>query len=446
MIKKIKKEKGSVTIEATIALSAFMFAIVTVLTIVNICIVQARISYAINTTAKELSQYSYLYSLTGLPDSEARLANAAQEGTASVDDILTNVNTVYNEIQNIGNTLESTDNDIENILEDAEEIIGNVDEIEAAGSSIGDTLGDIAANPKALMFGMAKMAGSDTLDLVKSRLIAAPLSKAMCKKHLVNEKDGDVDASLKDLGVVPNGHSYLGGLDFKQSSIFPNGSNRITVNVSYDVKVIPLLPIDFTFHFNQTAVTHGWLSGDSSFKSVPTPETASETNYIDNDTMWIKTPVKERVDFIRYMGIMELEDEGYSKTSGLSNVQLYNKDINEFAMISSMNPLWSSTEEVITAETMDVEAVKESVERLCGSMKKTTNGLSKITTKVEKDGIAEKIENDCTEASNKIVLVIPEDPGLKEKMEKIIEEADTMGVTIELVANHGTGTMKVEAN
>ena len=146
------------------------------------------------------------------------------------------------------------------------------------------------------------------------------------------------------------------------------------------------------------------------------------------------------------MGIMQLEGEGYSKTSGLSNVQLYNKDINEFAMISSMNPLWSSTDEVITAETMDVEAVKESVERLCGSMKKTTNGLSKITTKVEKDGIAEKIENDCTEASNKIVLVIPEDPGLKEKMEKIIEEADTMGVTIELVANHGTGTMKVEAN
>ena len=37
MLKRIKGESGSVTIEATISLSAFMFAIVTLLTIVNIC-------------------------------------------------------------------------------------------------------------------------------------------------------------------------------------------------------------------------------------------------------------------------------------------------------------------------------------------------------------------------------------------------------------------------
>ena len=65
MLKRIKSESGSVTIEATISLTAFMFAIVTLLTIVNICMIQARMSVAINTTAKELSQYSYLYSLTG---------------------------------------------------------------------------------------------------------------------------------------------------------------------------------------------------------------------------------------------------------------------------------------------------------------------------------------------------------------------------------------------
>lgn len=47
MLKTTKKDSGSVTIEATISLSAFMFAIVTILTIVNICIVQAKMSYAI---------------------------------------------------------------------------------------------------------------------------------------------------------------------------------------------------------------------------------------------------------------------------------------------------------------------------------------------------------------------------------------------------------------
>lgn len=67
LIRKLKSESGSVTVEATISLSAFMFAIVTILTIINICIVQARVSYAINTTAKEISQYSYLYALTLTP-------------------------------------------------------------------------------------------------------------------------------------------------------------------------------------------------------------------------------------------------------------------------------------------------------------------------------------------------------------------------------------------
>ncbi len=42
MFEKFKKENGSVTIEATISLSAFMFAIVTLLTIVNICVVPAK--------------------------------------------------------------------------------------------------------------------------------------------------------------------------------------------------------------------------------------------------------------------------------------------------------------------------------------------------------------------------------------------------------------------
>ena len=103
MFNKLKSEEnGSVTIEATISLSAFMFAIVTILTIVNICIVQARVSYAINTTAKEISQYSYLYSLTGLNEREKELYGAGKEQTQDISKILSDVNTVYNEIENLG--------------------------------------------------------------------------------------------------------------------------------------------------------------------------------------------------------------------------------------------------------------------------------------------------------------------------------------------------------
>lgn len=93
LIRKLKSESGSVTVEATISLSAFMFAIVTILTIINICIVQARVSYAINTTAKEISQYSYLYALTGLNDSQAGLEEAGQTDTLPLRDMFIPVTT-----------------------------------------------------------------------------------------------------------------------------------------------------------------------------------------------------------------------------------------------------------------------------------------------------------------------------------------------------------------
>lgn len=197
------------------------------------------------------------------------------------------------------------------------------------------------------MFGITKLAASEGFDLVKSRLIAAPLAKTLCKKHLVNAKDGDVDSYLKFLGVVPSGTgSYINGLDFSQSTLFPYGSNEIRINVSYDVKVIPLLPLDFSFHFNQTAVTHGWLAGEQSYQSG--------SKYIENDTLWTKSTVNERASVIRHMVIDDMVKEGYAKTTGLTDVQLYSSESNEFVMISSMNPLWSAEgEDPLTLADLD---------------------------------------------------------------------------------------------
>lgn len=168
MLKRIKGESGSVTIEATISLSAFMFAIVTLLTIVNICLVQARVAVAINTTAKELSQYSYLYSLTGFNKSEAELAQAAKDGTQDIDSIMSDINTVFNEIENLGNTGKSSMDNISDISKSWDSAVGSADKIKDAGSSLKSTIEDIAKDPKQLMFGIAKMAASEGLNLTKS--------------------------------------------------------------------------------------------------------------------------------------------------------------------------------------------------------------------------------------------------------------------------------------
>lgn len=268
MLKQMRRESGSVTVEATISLTAFMFAIITILTIVNICIVQARIANAINTTANEISQFSYLYALTGFPESESKLARAGKEDTAGVDSILTDINTVFNEVENLGASGATSSDDIPDIAGAWNQAVGSAEAIEAAGSSLESTFMEIASNPKQLIFGIAKLAASESLEAIKSA-VAAPLFKAMSSRHLVNTQGGSPDDYLKNLGVVPaaNG-SYMDGLDFSNSSLFPYGSGLIVINVSYDVKVIALLPIDFSFHFSQTAITHGWLAGDVSVENL----------------------------------------------------------------------------------------------------------------------------------------------------------------------------------
>ena len=434
-------ENGLISVEALISLSFFTFTVVTILSIVNICTVQAKVSVAINATAKELSQYSYLYSLTGFGKSEAELAEAAKGTKDQLNGTLANINEVFNQIQNLGDDVGDVSNisSIEDISAKWDNLISDGQKIQENGTKLANEFSEMAKNPTEMIFGIVKLAASEGLELAKSRLVAAPLSKLLCQKHLVDVKNGDVNAYLKRLGVVPAANGvYLDGLDFSKSSLFPYGSNEITVNVSYDVKVIALLPIDFSFHFNQTAVTHGWLAGESTYKS--SEETVK--NILEkNETLWTQsTTAKERADLIRHQAIADLKKEGYEQVSGLTDVQLYNPSTNEFVMISSMNPLYSAEgEPPMTIADLNDAVLKESIEQLCGKMKSTTNGMTSVKTKKQVNGQNTKVDNNCTDASNKIVLVIPEDEGLKEKMEAIIAESETRGVTIELVPSYGRG-------
>ena len=50
-----KKERGAIVMEASIALTAFMFLILTLLQIVNIYYIQGRVGVALNAAAKDLS-------------------------------------------------------------------------------------------------------------------------------------------------------------------------------------------------------------------------------------------------------------------------------------------------------------------------------------------------------------------------------------------------------
>lgn len=304
MLTKIKKSifdtQGAIVVEATLSLTAFMFFIVTILTIVNICYAQAKIGVAVNTTAKEISEYSYIYYLTGLNEKQKEMYENGEQARTSIDDTLESVITVFDSANSISDTasnvsLSNIGSSIGTLKEDANNIKSSV-------SSIQSTLETIADDPQSFALSLAALAGNEAIEQVKSKVIAGPFAKLLCQKHLVTEECSDSERKtkcndfLKKIRVIPRGSSYLDGLDFSDSTFFLNGSTDIMVIVHYRLKLIKLLNNDITLSFTQCGTTRGWVPISKAKNADETPS-ESQDNDENNDEEETQ-PKKTREEYI----------------------------------------------------------------------------------------------------------------------------------------------------
>lgn len=220
-----RNQDGSATIEASIALTAFIFVIVAIYLLVNFCIVQAKVSYAIDTTAKEMSQYSYFYHVLNLDSAKQGLGDNAQEAVNAFEDLASMLNG-------------DKDADLGAVKSDIESAVNN---------------------PKAFMTSLASMAAGDLWDAAQSNLVAAPLAKSMTRRHFGSD-DASANQYLESKGVV-GGYD---GLDFSKSKIFEGTSEKIEVVVTYTLNIHEVIPLlDQQIVLTQKAVTDGWLGGDA---------------------------------------------------------------------------------------------------------------------------------------------------------------------------------------
>ena len=302
MTDKIKKilvsEGGAIVVEATLSLSVFMFLIVTILSVINICYAQAKIGTAINMTAKEISQYSYLYELTGLREKQADLYEKSEKAKHTADETLDGITTVFNSAGNIGSSV--SDLSVSNLSETFESISGDLSDIDGGLDSIQSSIETVMDDPKDFALSVASLAGNELSEKAKSKLIAAPLSKLLCRKHLVTEscssgteEKNNCNAFLKKMGVQPKGDSYIDGLDFDDSVLFLNGTTDIMVIVHYKIKLIKLLDNDITLSFTQCATTRGWVpvkeaSNDSDTSEEDSTDTTEATQAKKTEADYLK--------------------------------------------------------------------------------------------------------------------------------------------------------------
>ena len=219
-MKKQDKQSGAVIIEATITLTTFMFAIVTILFVSHICYAQSKIGTVIDGVTKDLSEFSYIYSLTGLAEKHSKLSSEAGQAKESLDNVVDN-------------------------LSDVTDTLGNLKEL---GSSL--------INDSEMRSSMMSLLKNEAANKAES-LATAFLVKHFAKGRLAGTS-GDCEIVLKRLGVENTHGTYLDSIDFGDSVFCVNGSSEIKVVARYSVKLITLLNIDIDFDIVQCAATKAW--------------------------------------------------------------------------------------------------------------------------------------------------------------------------------------------
>ena len=251
---KKERESGAIIIEATIALTTFMFAIVSILFVAHICYAQAKIGTVIDGVAKDLSEFSYIYSLTGLADKQSKLSSEASQATESID----------------------------NVVDNLDDITGTLGNLKQLGSSL--------LNDSEMQSSMMALIKNEAANKVES-LATAMVVKQFAKGRL-SGTSADCETVLKRLGVEKKSSTYLGSIDFGDSVFCVNGSSEIKVVARYSVKLITLLNIDITYDICQCASTKAWGAAkktdeqvaedpadtDESSKEEETEETKPEEN------------------------------------------------------------------------------------------------------------------------------------------------------------------------
>lgn len=338
-------KKGSVTVEAAIALPVFLCVVLSIVFLIKIVYTHELIAHAISETADEIASAGYIYHISGIQDVHDSVRNGLQdradvfrEHIGTVFDAGNSLNNLAGSLDSQGSIKESTD-----LLNDAKSSFNNMVE---AGS-------DAASNPADELKNIACFLASGAFDDLKTELFT-PVVRMYMKKYLITDGISDADIRLKALNV----RGGMSGLDFSDSNFLADENEDIDIVVKYSID-FPL-PIRFLPDavFVQRACVKAWMGGDES-SGVIDNESTDDIWSLDNFKRGSKIrtvfganlpstfPVIARFDAGKAVMIksMDLTAEGYQNSSTVSDtLDGYLKELIKF---SGQDKPWGSKKIII---------------------------------------------------------------------------------------------------
>jgi len=301
-----QNEKGAIIAEATIVLPMFIFAILIILSVVDICYMQSKMSVALNSAAKEMSQYAYLYTTLGLDESLSGEGGKSSEFMDSFSEVLAKVAGVSDMVA----------------MDEVTELFETGSEV-AAGDSLAEYMKDGV--------GMA-------------------LAKQLVKKNLVSYKNDTAESFLRRNGVVGG----LDGLSFVYTSFLTNETqDEVDIVVTYKIRVLNFFNNDLELRFLQRATSKVWGQGVSLVSSEGGNSTADSS-----------TGIWDENSLSRGKQIVSNEKKNYTYTSDKNGFHAYNKEKNEYVRIISINTFDSSYSDSANGEKAINNAMKSALHSL----------------------------------------------------------------------------------
>lgn len=403
-------ERGAVVVEAILSMTAFIFTILILLSVADIAYTQSKMAVALNSAAKEISQYCYLYYKFQLDEANSSLSNGTQEAQNTVEGTMDGLGQMMDSFGGAGSDFEEG-----NFIGAVEKLQGGVG---AANETVSELADQVAEDPKAFLIGMGKLAGREVTEAAKVYL-GQIMAKAFMSKNLKSFAGDDPDAFLRRLHVVDG----MKGLDFQYTSLMAYGSsNEIQLVCTYQVRVIRLLNLDFAFTFRQTARTQAWGDG----VSLVTPR-----------SVWTSMSAVSRGKYI-----VEQEKTGFVYTSSGHGFDAFvnSGGKNEFVSVTTVDPTSGSYQ--------DAGGIKN---RLNGCFRDMYAGAAALGSPITVTGNSGEttVDSDPATRTYRIVLVLPEktDSAYKDRVNEAIAQlkAQYPDTVLDVEIKEGYGSIPVKS-
>lgn len=395
-----KNCRGSITVEACLTFTLFMFAFIGITSLSRFVRAESKIQYAMNQTAKEFSEYTYVFYRVGLIEE-------GKTSTEETDKILNDLDTFTTAISNAGNVARG--NSKGSNSESVKTIINNanaISDVKKASNALYNDLKTFVDNPTVVMKELWTILKTNVGDEVKSQVVAPVICRILMPKY-ISDDSKVANQYLEDMGVV-NG---MNGLDFSSSTIMSDGKT-INLVVHYKMKITVPMIGDLEYNMKQSSTIAAWTSKDHSLENVSVSNWSKSPDKRDNA---IKEEVKKQNNSL------SLNDSDYSY------FDLYNPDQNTLSVITILDSAVFNNKNY----SINEQYYKQIIEKEIKDIRKDIDKTESVT---KKDGTKQEIDSE--KVKGELLVYIPKGLTAKQnELQRLANEVakDYPGISVKIV-------------